>query len=333
MTPARSSRRVASRWFSRPSRLRSLPGSRKSSPSRRSASGPDGTATARSSSTTICSASIKGGSRVSSSATPSSRQRSRTRSNAMRPTCARAPSPATSTLTRSPTRTWPPSSAARKRNQKRKRDDNDSEQHEGERDDSAEQAPTLDHADPVDEEPERPGGEQRENRVEDGDRRAGVAAPRAKRVAPVDGEANGPDEDEPEDERSSREGEQLTRASVAPPAAGPLEPDVERRASDPVGGGTVDRAGQEEEDREHGGAVVDELLVEKTPRRGGHQHGGETGEEHEREHRLLPRLDLVFGFVPQGLEDDPRALKDRERSQPPLAVGAGLGGARRPRVH
>ena len=109
---SRSRTQVHSRSSSKLSPRRSPPRSRDGSRYRRSASAQAATRTARCSSTTTCSGSPRAISPASSSVTRASRGRSATRSSTTPRRCATAPSPATSTPTRWPRRSWS-SSAAR----------------------------------------------------------------------------------------------------------------------------------------------------------------------------------------------------------------------------
>ncbi len=152
-------------------------------------------------------------------------------SSATPPMCARARSPATSTRTPFPRTSSPPSrppSAARERNQERKRDDQEPEHDEPDRNERAHCGPALDHRDPVDEQAERPEADRSQDRLEDDVARAIVPSAAPEEVRAVDGDSDGPDEDEAEDERRGREREDVPRAQVAPLAPGTAEAHVER---------------------------------------------------------------------------------------------------------
>src|SRR5436309_5688171 len=233
-----------------------------------------------------------------------------------------APSPKTSTRTRSRTRSWPRSSAARQRNEEGQCDDEDGKEHERDRDRGTERPPPLDDADPVDEQPGCPQSEAGQEGVEDSDAGARVGSAGAKRVAAVHGEAHGPYEHEPENERRGGEREHVAGSPIAATAAGALQADEQGGAAGPVRCRAVHSAREEENDGDDGEAPVDERLIEQPSRRGREQHARETGKENDREHGLLPGFGLPVRLVAERSEDCPRALEHRQRAEPPLLLTA-----------
>src|SRR5919108_3841101 len=264
---------------------------------------------------------------------PTSPRKSAGRSNASRRTSARGPFRRTSTPTRSRTRNSLRSSARRKRDHEGKADQREAEDDEPERDERTEDAPPLHHRDPVDEEPERPGCERGRADVEGHTTRARVLPSGAKHVSSVQHEPDRPDEDEAEDERRRREGEQMARPAVAPPAPRSAQAHVERCAPDPVRRHAVDRSEEEDEDGDDEQALVHERLVEEPPGGPGEEDSGDPREKDERQDRLLPRVCLLVGVVAERGEDRSRRLQDRERPQPPEAFRARLRPRRRLSAH
>src|SRR5688572_15475640 len=315
--------RAASRSCSRRCRRPSRRGSASASRSRRSVSAPGPNAKARCSYSTTSWASTKDAPPASPSATPTSPQRSAPPWSASRATSALAPSPPRSTPTRCPRKSWPRSGLpARDRDHERKREDEEREPGERDRDHGSQRAPALDHRDPVDEEPERPEGEQARGGVEEQRPGPVVVAARPERVTAVDDEPQRPDEHEPEHHRRRRECQHVARPPVARLRARSAQADVEERSGEPVRGDAVDRAGEEDEDGEDGEALVDEPLVEPPPGLRREQDPGDPGEDDERQHGLLTRLDLGLRLVAKRREDRPRRLEDRQRAQPPSLLGA-----------
>src|SRR5436190_948597 len=135
--------------------------------------------------------------------------RSSARSRRSLRTSARERSPTTRARTRSPTKSSPHSSSqlplpAREGDDEREGQREEGEGGEGERTERPDNAPPLDDADPVEEQRCRPGGEEARDGVEHGDPDTSVRATRTERVAPVDSEPHGPDEQQPDDQRSAR---------------------------------------------------------------------------------------------------------------------------------
>ncbi|MBW8742292.1 MAG: hypothetical protein JF623_06635, partial [Acidobacteria bacterium] len=125
----------------------------------------------------------------------------------------------------------------------------------------------------------------------------GVAATELEQCPPFDCDPDRPEGDERERERRDREGEEMARAperSLRPEGACRQ---MEDAAEEEVRDEPVEAAGEEDDDRDDD--RVARGIVQQVVHRRRSEHGGHPRKPHEREDRLLARLQVLVGIVAQ----------------------------------
>ena len=167
---------------------------------------------------------------------------------------------------------------------------------------------------------ERPGDEDVEEPRDGGAGRVSVAAAGAEEIAAVDGDPNGPVDEERERDRRRCERKRVACAPEASAAAELPQCDVRDLAHDVVEEEPVETSGQECPHRSK--STVDLDVVEQRARDGRREDGRDARKPDEPAGRVLPVARRLVGVVTERSKDGTRALQDEQRPQEPRPLFA-----------